>query len=210
MRSNTIADRAWFAPDRWSRWLAAGVALICLSGCVEMYDQPRYDPFEASDFFTDGSSSRPRIPGTVPREDPRDLPEVEDRELLLTGLRDGLPSRTAPFPMDEAVLKRGLERYRIFCTPCHGELGDGGGIIVDHGFSRPPSFHDPRLVESPLGHFFQVITHGHGVMYSFKARIPPQDRWAISGYIRALQLSQNAKVPDLPEEDQQQLQEIAQ
>ncbi len=205
-----VADRARRAPDRRWRWLMAGAALICLSGCTEMYDQPRYEPFEASDFFADGSSSRPRIPGTVPREDPRDLPEVEDRELLLTGLRDGLPSRSAPFPIDEAVLKRGQQRYRIFCAPCHGELGDGGGIIVDHGFSRPPTYHDPRLVEAPLGHFFQVITHGHGVMYSFATRVPPQDRWAIAGYIRALQFSQNAKVPDLPAEDQQKLQELAQ
>jgi len=205
-----VADRARRAPDRRWRWLMAGAALICLSGCTEMYDQPRYEPFEASDFFADGSSSRPRIPGTVPREDPRDLPEVEDRDLLLTGLKDGLPSRSAPFPVDRAVLDRGRQRYDIYCAPCHGRLGDGRGVIVQRGFTPPPNYTEARLVDAPLGHFFQVITHGHGAMYSFAARVAPQDRWAIAAYIRALQLSQKADAAELPAEDQSKLQEAAQ
>lgn len=209
MRSNTVADRPWFVLDRWSRWLAAGVVLVAFSGCRDMYDQPRYEPFEASSFFADGSASRPLVAGTVPREDPRNLPDVEDRNLLLTGLKDGLPSRSAPFPVDRAVLERGLQRYRIYCAPCHGELGDGNGVIVERGFTHPPSYHEQRLLDAPLGHFFQVITDGHGAMYSFASRVAPQDRWAISAYIRALQLSQNAKVSELPAEDQSQLQESA-
>jgi mono/diheme cytochrome c family protein len=205
MRSNTLAA----ALDRWSRRLAAVVVLAALSGCQDMYDQPRYEPFEASTFFDDGASSRPLVAGTVPREDPRDLPDVKDRELLLTGLRDGLPSRSAPFDVDQTVLKRGQERYRIFCAPCHGEVGDGKGIIVQRGFTAPPSYHDDRLRDAPLGHFFQVITEGHGAMYSFAARVAPQDRWAIASYVRALQLSQNAKFSDLPPEDQGKIQEAS-
>jgi mono/diheme cytochrome c family protein len=207
MRSNTLAARAWYASDRWLRWLAAGVVLAALSGCQDMYDQHRYEPFEASTFFEDGASSRPLVAGTVPRTDPRSLPEVADRNLLLTGLKDGQPSRSAPFPVDQAVLERGQGRYRIYCAPCHGEVGDGKGIIVQRGFTPPPSYHDDRLRDVPLGHFFQVISQGHGAMYSFAARIAPQDRWAVASYIRALQLSQNAKVSDLPPEDQGQLQE---
>lgn len=209
MRSKTLAARAWFASGRWSRRLAAGAALAALSGCQDMYDQHRYEPFESSAFFDDGASSRPLVAGTVPREDPRDLPDVKDRELLLTGLRDGIPSRSAPFPVDRAVLERGRERYRIYCTPCHGELGDGKGIIVQRGFTSPPSYHDDRLREAPLGHFFQVITQGHGAMYSFASRVAPQDRWAIASYIRALQLSQNAKVSDLPPEDRGKIEEAS-
>ncbi len=209
MRSNTLSARAWFASDRWSRWLAAGVVLAALSGCQDMYDQHRYEPFESSTFFDDGASSRPLVAGTVPRTDPRNLPDVDDRNLLLTGLKDGQPSRSAPFPVDQTVLERGQGRYRIYCAPCHGELGDGKGIIVQRGFTTPPSYHEDRLREAPLGHFFQVITDGHGVMYSFASRVAPQDRWAIASYIRALQLSQNAKVSDLPPEDQDKIQEAS-
>jgi mono/diheme cytochrome c family protein len=207
MRSNTLAARAGFASERWSRWLAAGVVLAAFSGCTDMYDQPRYEPYEASTFFENGASSRPLVAGTVPRTDPRKLPDVQDRNLLLTGLKDGLPSRSAPFPVDQAVLERGQGRYRIYCAPCHGETGDGKGIIVQRGFTPPPSYHDDRLRDAPLGHFFQVISQGHGAMYSFAARVAPQDRWAIASYIRALQLSQNAKVSELPPEDQSKLQE---
>jgi mono/diheme cytochrome c family protein len=207
MRSNTLAARAWLASDRWRLRLAAGVLLASLSGCQDMYDQPRYEPFEASTFFEDGASSRPLVAGTVPRTDPRNLPDVKDRALLLTGLKDGLPSRSAPMPVDRALLERGQGRYRIYCTPCHGEIGDGKGIIVQRGFTAPPSYHDDRLRNAPLGHFFQVITQGHGAMYSFAARIAPQDRWAVASYIRALQLSQNAKVSELPAVDQSRLQE---
>jgi mono/diheme cytochrome c family protein len=97
----------------------------------------------------------------------------------------------------QALLERGQERYRIYCTPCHSETGDGEGMIVQRGFKHPPSFHDERLRDAPVDYFYDVITNGYGDMYSFAARIPPQDRWAITAYIRALQLSQNASAADL-------------
>jgi mono/diheme cytochrome c family protein len=96
-----------------------------------------------------------------------------------------------------ALLERGQERYRIYCTPCHSELGDGNGMIVQRGFQHPPSYHEQRLREVPMDYFYDVITNGYGAMYSFAARIPPRDRWAIAAYIRALQLSQNASAADL-------------
>ena len=103
---------------------------------------------------------------------------------------------TAP-PLTQALLERGQERYRIYCTPCHSELGDGNGMVVQRGFKHPPSFHEQRLREAPVDYFYDVITSGYGAMYSFAARVAPPDRWAIAAYIRALQLSQNASAADL-------------
>lgn len=188
--------------------LAAAVAAALLAaapGCTDMYDQPRYDTYEASPLFPDGASARPLVAGTVPREDARGLPAVEDRDVLLTGMEDGQLVTTSPLEVDAALLARGRQRYNIYCTPCHGQLGDGKGVVVQRGFSPPPNYTEPRLMEAPLGHFFEVITNGHGTMYSFAARVAPQDRWAIAAYIRALQLSQAAKPADLPPEDQRKL-----
>ncbi|WP_337176211.1 cytochrome c [Paludisphaera sp.] len=190
------------------RPLAAAVAaalMAAATGCTDMYDQPRYEAYEASPLFADGASARPLVAGTVPREDARNLPAVEDREVLLTGMKDGRLATQSPLAVDAALLARGRQRYDIYCTPCHGQLGDGRGVIVQRGFSPPPSYTERRLVEAPLGHFFDVITNGHGTMYSFAARVAPQDRWAIAAYIRALQLSQGAKPADLPPEDQRTL-----
>ena len=213
MHPNTLTARVRPAPARRPRRLAAAVAalLAAAPGCTDMYDQAKYETYEASPLFADGASARPLVLGTVPRDDVRQLPEVkpEDRDLLTTGLRDGLPSRTAPFPVDLAVLERGRRRFDVFCAPCHGKTGDGRGVIVQRGFTPPPKYTEKRLVEAPLGYFFQVITHGHGAMYSFAARVAPQDRWAIAAYIRALQLSQDAKASELPQEDRSQLEEAA-
>ena len=170
-----------------------------------MYDQPRYDPLEGSSFFEDGTSARPLVPGTVPQFDRRDAAMGGDVTVLLTGREGGREATKLPFPLDRQVLERGQQRYRIFCTPCHGELGDGQGMIVKRGFTPPPPFTSERLLNEPLGHFFEVITHGHGVMYSYAARVPPRDRWAIAAYIRALQLGQHAAASDLPAEDRDQL-----
>jgi len=174
-----------------------------------MYDQAKYEPYEASPLFTNGASARTLVQGTIPREDPRRLPAVEDRDLLLTGLKDGQPSKVTPFPIDREALERGRNRYNIYCTPCHGQLGDGGGVIVKRGFTKPPSYTEARLVDSPIGHFYDVMTNGHGAMYSFAARIAPQDRWKIAAYIRALQLSQGAVPSELSDEDKSKLQEAA-
>jgi len=120
--------------------------------------------------------------------------------LLYAGLENGQPAATFPFTITQTVLQQGQERYNIFCTPCHGYDGYGKGMIVQRGFSPPPSFHQDRLRTAPVGHFFDVITNGYGAMYSYGDRIPPADRWAIIAYIRALQLSQDAKLADVPPE----------
>lgn len=104
---------------------------------------------------------------------------------------------TPPPPLTLALIQRGQQRFRIYCTPCHSELGDGNGMIVQRGFPHPPSYHEPPLVNAPTQHFFDVITHGYGVMYAFGDRIAPEDRWAIAAYVRALQLSQHVPVADL-------------
>ncbi len=185
--------------------LAAGLALLALAGCRhDMVDQPKYKPYSKSDLFADGTSARPVLEGTVARDELR-----TDRHRF-EGIVEGKPADTLPFPVDRAVLERGRQRYTIFCTPCHGELGDGRGMIVQRGFSPPPPFYGKRpragqtpvgvyddLTEAPVGHFFDVITNGHGAMYSYAARIPVDDRWAITAYIRALQLSRHATKADL-------------
>jgi len=188
-------------------WLAGclAVALAVLSGCrSEMYDQPRYEPYEASEFFDDGTSARPLVAGTVPRRDPRDQGKWSE-ELFTTGKTAGKLAEALPFPVDRAVLERGQERFRIFCTPCHGELGDGRGMIVQRGFNPPPSFHSDVVRQKPVGHYFDVMTRGFGTMYSYAARIPARDRWAIAAYIRALQVSQNTRASELSAEDRSHL-----
>jgi hypothetical protein len=165
-----------------------------------MYDQPRYKPYHASGFFDDGTSARPLVAATVPRRDPRERGNAS-AEHFDTGKTAGKLAETLPFQLDRAVLARGQERFRIFCTPCHGELGNGRGMIVRRGFNPPPSFHSEELRKEPVGHFFDVMTRGYGTMYSYASRIPVRDRWAIAAYIRALQLSQHARAADLPAAD---------
>jgi hypothetical protein len=113
------------------------------------------------------------------------------------------PVDTFPYPITREILERGQERYNIFCAPCHALTGNGDGMIVARGFSPPPSFHTDRLRDAPVGHFYDVITNGYGRMYSYAARVYPTDRWAIVAYIRALQLSQNATIEDVPPEERQ-------
>jgi mono/diheme cytochrome c family protein len=183
---------------------------IALAGCrTEMYDQPRYEPYEASDFYDDGTSARPTIAGTVPRDDPRERGGASS-ELFNTGKIGDKIAVEIPFAVDRSVLDRGQERFRIFCTPCHSELGDGRGMIVRRGFNPPPSFHSAEVKNQPVGHYFDVMTRGHGTMYSYASRIPPHDRWAIAAYIRALQLSQHAVAADLTDDDRRQLAEVGQ
>jgi hypothetical protein len=197
------------ARHRPARRLAAGFTLVVtalLPGCrSEMYDQPRYEPYEASEFFEDGTSARPLVAGTMPRRDPREQ-RTGSSEHFETGKTAGKLAATLPFAVDRSVLTRGQERYRIFCTPCHGELGDGRGMIVRRGFNPPPSFHKDELRKEPVGHFFDVMTRGYGTMYSYAARIPARDRWAIAAYIRALQLSQHALAANLSADDRIRLQ----
>lgn len=179
--------------------------LLLATGCElrqRMFDQPKYEPLERSTFFADGLSARQPVPGTVARGQLR-----LDTHLHL-GTIEGELAETLPtsIELDYELLKRGRERYDIFCAPCHDRTGRGNGMIVQRGLKQPPSMHEDRLREAPIGHFFDVMTNGFGVMYSYSSRIPEEDRWAIAAYIRALQFSQNAEFDQLPAEDQRQLQ----
>ena len=176
--------------------------IICLSlvGCQQkMADQPRYEPLQKSDLFEDQRASRPLVEGTVARG------QLSADEEFYTGKVNNEPAKTFPLPIDRELLLHGQERFTIFCSPCHSRLGDGQGMIVRRGFRPPPSFHIERLRDAPPGHFFDVISHGFGAMPDYGERIPPRDRWAIVAYIRALQLSQNAALADVPETERKAL-----
>jgi mono/diheme cytochrome c family protein len=178
-----------------------GVAML-LAGCrLDMHIQPKYLPDEPSNFFDDGRSERPVVPGTVARG------QLHTDELLYTGKENGVVADKFPFPMTRADLERGRERYNIYCTPCHDYTGGGQGMIVQRGFPSPPSFHLESLRKAPAGHFFEVITNGFGSMYSYASRVEPEDRWRIAAYIRALQLSQRATMQDVPENERANLAE---
>lgn len=176
--------------------LALSLALVmAVMGCrrnPDMAQQPKYQPYEPSEFFADGSSARPIVQGTVSRDERR------AGTLLHTGMINGKLADAFPFPITAADMRRGQERFNIYCSVCHGRLGDGQGMIVQRGFKQPPSFHEQRLREAPAGHFYDVISHGYGGMYSYAARVNSEDRWRIAAYIRALQLSQNAQTADVP------------
>lgn len=167
--------------------------LICLllCGCrQQMAEQPSYDPLEKSDFFEDGRSARPLVEGTVARG------HLQDDDLLFTGMIDGKPATEFPFKVTEQIVKRGQERFNIFCSMCHGYTGEANGIVVERGFLQPPSFHEKRLKDQAHGYYFDVISRGYRGMPSYAAKIPPRDRWAIVAYIRALQLSKDMKEGD--------------
>ena len=168
--------------------LSAAAAFGCHS---DMYDQPKYEPLEGSPFFEDGRSARPYEPNVVPRGRPVvDGPRETGRE------GSGFVTEI-PLSVDAKLLARGQERFTIYCTPCHGRLGDGDGMIVRRGFLKPPSFHTDRLRGLPVGHYFDVMTQGFGAMASYRKQISTDDRWAISAYIRALQLSRYAAPEDM-------------
>jgi mono/diheme cytochrome c family protein len=175
--------------------LLAGVACstLALSGCdmalrQDMADQPKNRPLSPSEFFADGRSGRPLIENTVAHG------AIENDAYNVSKEYAGYPLR-----VDEKLLQRGQDRYQVFCTPCHGLQGDGLGMAAVRGMKHPPSYHIDRLRQAPNGYFYDVITNGFGAMYSYSERIAPRDRWAIIAYVRALQLSRNAKLKDLPE-----------
>jgi len=177
-----------------------GAAIFLLSGCrLDMHIQPKYLPYEPTDFFSDGRSERQPVPGTIARG------QLRVDELFYTGKENGTEANEFPFAITRTDLQRGRERYNIYCTPCHDYAGDGNGMIVQRGFPTPPSYHIQRLREAPVGHFFGVMTNGLGVMYSYADRVEPADRWRIAAYIRVLQLSQNATVNDVPDSERQKL-----
>ncbi len=177
--------------------LLACVWLAALAGCnQQMANQPKYTPLSPSPFFSDGRSARPLVPGTVPRG-----------QIAVDALAADKNSDEFPFRVTQEVLERGRERYNIYCSVCHGRLGDGDGMIVRRGFRRPPSYHIDRLRQAPAGHFYDVMTNGFGAMADYAAQIAPRDRWAVIAYIRALQLSQHASLSELPADAREKLDE---
>ena len=166
----------------------AALALLSCFGCrQDMADQPKDKPLAPSDFFPDGRSERPLLENTVARG------SIESDPLFVA--KD---SNTFPLPLNQELLERGENRYKIFCSPCHGLQGDGNGMIAVRGMKHPPTYHQDRLRQVPNGYIYDVITNGFGAMLSYSAQIPPRDRWAVVAYVRALQLSRNAKLNELP------------
>lgn len=182
-----------------------GATLLVLSAGVacrqDMHDQPKYIPLRPSEFFGDSRSARPLIEGTVARG------HLNDDTALNTGRGpDGKFVNEFPFPVTKDVILRGQQRFNIYCSPCHDRVGDGNGKIVQRGFRHPPSYHIDRLRQVENGYIFDVITNGFGAMPDYSAQIQsPADRWAIVAYVRALQLSHNASVNDVPAEDRSKL-----
>jgi mono/diheme cytochrome c family protein len=188
--------------------LLAAYCLLAVGCRYDMQDQPRYKAYKKSEFFSDGKAMRDLPEGTVPRG------LLRENKAFYTGKKDnadpnaqvatttdaGGNTLVASFPNDitefpvavtKEMIDRGQQRYNIYCIVCHGPVGAGDGMIVKRGFSQPPTYHDDRLRNAPVGHFFDVMTNGWGKMNSYAAQIPAADRWAIVAYIRALQLSQN-------------------
>jgi mono/diheme cytochrome c family protein len=168
---------------------AVSVSVACRQ---DMHDQPKYIPLRQSTFFADQRSARPLVPGTVARG------QLHDDPLLYTGKVDGADATVFPFPIDDKAMTRGRERFDIYCSPCHGRTGQGDGMVVRRGYRKPPSYHQDRLRDAPVGHFFDVMTNGFGAMPDYAAQISVADRWKIAGYIRALQLSEHATMDDVP------------
>lgn len=176
------------------------VGLVVGSACrQDMHNQPKYRPLRESAFFGDQLSSRPFVPDTIARG------ELRDDQLLYTGKVDGNDALLFPFQIDESVMKRGQERFNIYCSPCHGRTGLGDGMVVRRGYRRPPSFADERLRQAPVGHFFDVITNGFGAMPDYAAQVRPTDRWAIAAYVRALQTAAHATIDEVPAQQRPQL-----
>ncbi len=169
-----------------------------VTGCrQDMHDTPRYEALEESDFFADKRAMRPIPEGTVARGN------LREDDVYYTGKVDGEVVHTLPaqITVDKALLDRGQQRYNIYCAPCHSTLGDGNGTIVQRGYKRPASYHDPRLRTMGIGYFYDVITNGFGQMPDYSAQVAPADRWAIAAYIRALQLSHTGTLDDVPAAD---------
>jgi mono/diheme cytochrome c family protein len=173
---------------------AASAVLIFAAGCrQDMHNQPKFIPQRGTDFFADGRSARPQVEHTVARG------QLREDQYFYTGLVDGKEQDALPFPATMQVLKRGQERFNVYCTPCHSRVGNGDGMIVQRGYKPAGNYHDAKRLAQPLSHYFYVMTNGHGAMPDYSAQLPPADRWAVAAYIRALQLSQNAKESDVPQ-----------
>ena len=206
-----------------ARIFLALTAIITLASCrQDMQDQPKYLPYRGSEIFPDSLSSRPLVEGTIPRGFLRldnslykgvmsspaggaNAAATGPKDSAAAGAGSSTVATTFPFVITKEIIDRGEERFNIYCSPCHGMLGDGNGMIAKRGFRNPPSFHIDRLRQAPPGHFVDVMTNGFGVMPDYSMQVPVHERWAIAAYIRALQLTQNATVADVPQQDQAKL-----
>jgi len=176
------------------------VSLLAVAGCrQDMHDAPRYEAYEASASFPDGRSSRTPPAGTVARG------WLREDEALYTGKVDGQTVDAVPFPVSYTDLKRGQERFNIYCSPCHGRLGDGNGMVVQRGLRQAASYHQDRLRQERIGYFYDVISNGFGAMQGYAEQVPVRDRWLIASYVRVLQFSQNASISDVPAEHRAEL-----
>lgn len=182
--------------------MAVAILTPVLGACrQDMQDQPRYKPLAASTFFADGRSARPIPAGTVARG------HLNDNDSLHTGEANGDFLASIPLPLTMDLVERGRDRFDIFCSPCHGRLGDGNGMVALRGFRIPPDLASDRLREVPPGYIFQVISNGYGAMPDYADQITaPEDRWAIVAYMRALQLSRHSTLTDVPQAERVQLQ----
>jgi mono/diheme cytochrome c family protein len=177
------------------RRLPLVLSVVVLGGLAcrqDMHDQPKYKAYRASTFFGDQRSARPLLEDTVARG------QLREDEGYFTGRQGTVAVDVLPVPVTAALLPRGQERYGIYCTPCHGQIGRGDGMVVQRGYRRPPSFHIDRLRNETPGYIYDVITKGFGAMPDYATQVPVSDRWAIVAYIRVLQLSENARLTDVP------------
>jgi len=176
------------------------VLFLILAGCrQDMHNQPRYKPLAATDFFGDGRSARAPVEGTVARG------YLHLDKARYTGKQGDADVTEFPFPITRADLLRGQERFNIYCSPCHSRTGDGNGMVVLRSFRQAASYHTEKLIQAPVGHFFDVMTNGFGAMPSYAPRVEPDDRWRIAAYIRVLQLSENATLADVPTDQRAEL-----
>jgi mono/diheme cytochrome c family protein len=178
--------------------LLGASAMLLIAGCrQDMHNQPKMFPQRGSDFFADGRGARPQVVNTVARG------QLNEDSYYYTGVVQGAngyreEKDQLPFPVTMEVLQRGEERFNIYCTPCHSRVGNGLGEIVQRGYKPAANLHDQVRRAQPLSHYFYVMTHGYGAMPDYSAQLPPEDRWAVAAYIRALQLSQAANASDVP------------
>jgi len=173
-------------------------AIVFTAGCrQDMQNQPKLIPQRGSEMFADHRGARPQVVNTVARG------QLREDSYFYTGVVQGANGyreemNVLPFPATLEVLKRGQERFNVYCTPCHSRVGNGLGAIVDRGYKPAANLHDQVRTAQPLSHYFYVMTHGYGAMPDYSAQLTPEDRWAVAAYIRALQLSQAATQGDVP------------
>lgn len=202
----TLRARRYASLSRLARYGWLGLLAMLLTAChTDMYNQPNARTYEPSSFFADGRSARPNVAGAVA------VGQAQTDTYLYTGLIDGELADVMPFPVTADLLARGQQQFTIYCSVCHGVAGFGQSMVAERGAIIPANFHQQRLRDVPVGHFFNIITNGvyrgdpnnggYQSMFSYASRITPEDRWAIAAYIRALQLSQNATVDDVPLEE---------